>query len=519
MLPEKRTFKSTTLAQAPDNATAIRDRLPAICAAIAALSLYAITLAGTYIYDDLEIIIADPRLANVQLWKEFWTKDYFYGGPDNLYRPLVSMSYAVQVRMHGNSEQRAWAFHLVNWLLHAAVSAAIAELARRLAGFRVGLLAGLLFAAHPVHVEAVSNIVGRAELLCALGIVAALVLALHRPLTPGRALAIWACFLVALLCKEQGMLLPAALIALPLAMPPSSFARRGPILFLILLLTWTLAGYLFFRESILKFGWDRSWLDWTINPLVKSQGIDRVLMPLSVLGRYVAMLIAPIRLCFEYGAHVIGPHASWRDPFLYLGTAAALAWLSGIILCIRNGERVILFCLLEMAIFYSIISNALAIIGIGLAERLMYIPSIFFIIAVAALLTRLPRGVLVPFSAAILVLAAMRTVTYAWRFNDRLRMYETCLAQQPRSIRLHLMLGEELRQRRDFARAEAVLAEARDMQSDYWRSWMQSAAVALDAGDIDRAGRFFHRAAELHPTVTFMPLARLIQQRAATRPK
>src|SRR5213075_450567 len=89
--------------------------------------------------------------------------------------------------------------------------ALVAELARRLSGPRVALAAGLLFAAHPIHVEAVANVVGRAELMCALGTLGALVLLLHpsrSPLRFGQTLAIAVCFLGALLSKEQGMLVP-----------------------------------------------------------------------------------------------------------------------------------------------------------------------------------------------------------------------------------------------------------------------------------------------------------------------
>ena len=38
------------------------------------------------------------------------------------------------------------------------------------AGFSAALSAGLLFAVHPVHVEAVANVIGRGELMAALGV-------------------------------------------------------------------------------------------------------------------------------------------------------------------------------------------------------------------------------------------------------------------------------------------------------------------------------------------------------------
>src|SRR5688500_4775125 len=71
---------------------------PALLAALAALVVYAVTLGGTYVYDDRYIVLADPRVDDVSRWGEFWSKDYFLGGADNLYRPLVSMSYALQAK-------------------------------------------------------------------------------------------------------------------------------------------------------------------------------------------------------------------------------------------------------------------------------------------------------------------------------------------------------------------------------------------------------------------------------------
>jgi hypothetical protein len=69
---------------------------PAIASAVAALIVYAITLAGTFIYDDFDVFANDPRLHVPAQWWKYWTESY-NGGVDNLYRPLVSMTYAVAV--------------------------------------------------------------------------------------------------------------------------------------------------------------------------------------------------------------------------------------------------------------------------------------------------------------------------------------------------------------------------------------------------------------------------------------
>jgi hypothetical protein len=132
---------------------------PAAAAAVVAIALYAVTLGGTYIYDDVPIVRDDARVHSPEHWKELWSQGY-NGGVDNLYRPLTSQSFALEWWLHGD---RPWIFHLVNILLHAAAAAGVAELARRLAGIKAAYVAGLLFAVHPIHVEVVAEIVGRAD--------------------------------------------------------------------------------------------------------------------------------------------------------------------------------------------------------------------------------------------------------------------------------------------------------------------------------------------------------------------
>ena len=575
--------------------------LPALASALLALGLFAVTLGGTYVYDDFDVFGLDNRLRDPAQWGRFWTESY-NGGVDNLYRPLVSMTYAVQWWLDGADaqidESDAWKYHLVNVLLHAAVSALVAELARRLAGVRAAWVAGLLFAAHPIHVEPVANIVGRAELMCAAGVIGALVLFM-KPLTPARALAITGCFLVALLSKEQGMLTPLLVLILSMCrqwrravlppLPPgevrgeggdgsrgiSAAARfeqagpphpnplpeggtkkgistffskmylspflgrfapgspphpgplpegkatgtgsRAPALLLVILLTWTLAAYILFREWILKFWWDRSFLDWTINPLVRPDA-DRWLMPLVHLGRYVALLVAPYELSPDYGATVIGWTVRANDPYLYVGIAAIVAWLVWFILALRRRDGVATFCLLGLALTYGVVSNFPILIGVNFAERLMYLPSAFFVILVATLLTKLPRNVVVPLLAVVLILAVVRSFTYALRWNDRQRFYETSLREQPGSIRLYLLLVSEHLSRGRFDEASRLAEEASQKLPDYWEIWIARANVAMEQGDFAQAERHLITAMKTPraPTARVARWMMLLEQKKST---
>jgi len=433
----------TTLAPAlASSSLGGRGDLAPWASALIAFVVYAATLGGTYIYDDVEVIRNDPRVSHPSLWREYLTKQYLPGRIDKLYRPLVSLSFALEWQLHGD---RPWLFHLVNVLLHAGASAAVAVLAIRAVGGRAGWIAGPLFAVHPVHVEAVAGLVGRAELACTLATLGGLCLFLRRPLTPGRVWAIGGCFLVALLSKEQGMLFPLILLAaVPLRTtldPPTSDNQLTK--WLILLLCALLAGYIQWRERVLGFNWDRHFLEWEFNPLVRSEGADRLLMPIVLLGHYTLLLIAPWKLSIDYGAMVIGWHARAADPCLYIGFIAILAWLLLAWLSLRRRHWALLMCLLGLAVSYGLVSNLFTLIGTNMGERLMYMPSVFFVMILATGLLGVRRRTTIAITALLVVLGAARAATYADQWNDRLGFYLASASAQPKSIRTYALLYTE----------------------------------------------------------------------------
>jgi protein O-mannosyl-transferase len=417
-----------------------RPGAPALVAALAALLVYACTLRGTFVYDDVYIAKDDPRLAQVSTWRQFWTAPYM-NGPDKLYRPLTSMTYALQ---HVWTGTRAWPFHLVNWLLHAAAAAAVAEFGRRLAGLRTAWAAGLLFAVHPIHVEAVAGIVGRAELLCALATLLGLSAFIGKPLSGGRIAFIAVCCAVAVLSKEQGVLFPALILALvPLrrsrpALKPVRPRKYG--LWLTVTLCYLMAGYLLLREWIIGLSWDRTFLDWVMNPMIRSHGIDRALMPVVLAGRYLALLVAPHRQSVDYGAYVIGWTVHARDPYLYLGFFAVLLWVGLLIVALRCRLWPAVFCLVAFALTYGMTGNIVALIGTIFAERLMYAPSIYFILLVAMGLARLRIAMAGTLVVGLAVAGGLATFAYARLWNHPEALFARCARNQPGSERVYNLL-------------------------------------------------------------------------------
>uniref|UniRef100_UPI00358F6F31 protein O-mannosyl-transferase TMTC2 isoform X2 n=1 Tax=Myxine glutinosa TaxID=7769 RepID=UPI00358F6F31 len=92
---------------------------------------------------------------------DFWGTPLAHSGSHKSFRPLCTLSFRLNYALGG---LEPWGYHLVNVGLHAACSTAYTRLTGKLLpGKAWSFLAGLLFAVHPIHTEAVAGVVGRAD--------------------------------------------------------------------------------------------------------------------------------------------------------------------------------------------------------------------------------------------------------------------------------------------------------------------------------------------------------------------
>jgi tetratricopeptide (TPR) repeat protein len=500
--------------------------LPALISFLLATLVFGICLRNDFVYDDVLLILMDSRAHEVGQWGRYWIESY-NDGVDNLYRPLVSMSYAVQWKLHGAI---AWPYFAFNIVLHAACAAAVAEWVRRLilcskpievartpdnTAVLAGLAAGAIFAVHPAHCEAVASVVGRCETMCALPALIALILLLGR-VTMSGAVLIWFASIISLLSKEHALLLP-LLMLIQAALFGFNGGRRERFT-LMLLMLWSWAGYIVLRENILKFWWDRSALDWTAQPMILSSGADRIFWPIALLGRYAALLVWPARLSIDHGLAVTSPAIARDDIYIHLGAAAALAWIICLLLALRARHRAGILLLLSLALMYSVIANALTLIGTIFGERLIYFPSVFLIALAGLTVARWKRASIAIVLIAV-ILGSWRTFAYIRTFDDRLSFYEQSVGAQPKSIKLRILLASEFTSRRRLEEAAAVAAAARAIAPDAPEPWYQSGYIESQRGNYDEARRFLTESIRLsrNPTKPAAMLQNMDATMATTR--
>ncbi|XP_045488096.1 protein O-mannosyl-transferase TMTC1-like [Pieris rapae] len=139
-----------------------------LVASVGAL-IYSNSLNGEFVHDDIPAIVSNGDVNGANSVLRIF-KDDFWGTPmsdphsHKSYRPLTTITFRVNYALCGVS---AWWWHLFNVILHAACCALVARTGVLIARLQrpFAALAALLFAVHPIHTEAVSGVVGRADVL------------------------------------------------------------------------------------------------------------------------------------------------------------------------------------------------------------------------------------------------------------------------------------------------------------------------------------------------------------------
>ncbi len=475
--------------------------------ALAALALYARTVGFGWVYDDQLEIVRNTFIRSFRSLPDMFSTTVWAGSgtESHLYRPLTLVTYATNYHI---SKLQPWSYHLVNILLHAGASVLVYQVGRlwRLSAAAAGL-GGLLFALHPVHVEAVAAVFGRKDLLTAVFTLAmmlshrtALARGGWRMLIPGLAYA------GAMLSKEVGVvgLLLVAAQDWHLEGDPRRLVRRRRVIGLYYAYLLTLLLYLLARTSVVTgLGVpDTSFLD---NPLVAASPAARLGTAIVVIGRGLALLAAPLTLSPDYSYDAIPLVRSALD-WRLLATLGVLG-LTGWSLTIRRVRRsVVPLGLLWYGIALFPASNLLVLVGTVFGERLLYLPSVAFcLLAGAGLrwLSRRHRPLAVVGTSVLLAAGCVQTVRYTGAWRDDISLFEWAVTAVPRSTKAHHKLGEELLRDgrlgealRSLNRALAIapenefavatLAVARRHVADrYWRPAPGGGEAAAPAADPD----------------------------------
>jgi hypothetical protein len=411
-----------------------------------ASGLYANTIPNGFTFDDHSIVERNVLVRGVRRIPKIWRQGYWHEGKMvRQYRPVTLTTYAIEYAIHG---LRPAGFHLVNVLLHALASCVVLALAARLGAPPAGaLLAGVLFAAHPIHTDAVAGVVGRAEILSALGFLGGL-LFWFRYRERGNAtdlLGLLAAFAIGIGSKEQAVTLPVALLAAEGALhrfrDPAGRRRMFAALTGCVVV---LGGYFFLRVMAIGHLTDVPVHAYPGLLFDEPQSV-RILTFFKVFYRATKLVVLPIAMSPDYSFNQIPiPREIQMSVLLGALIVSACSW--GIGRSWHTPRRFVMIC--WAAFPYLIVSNLFVPVFILFAERTLYLPTAGLALlvgdwTVSSRLWRDPCGgrVARALVAVIIVLFAVRTIDRNLDWRNDVSLFRAAARTSPNSALVHLNYG------------------------------------------------------------------------------
>jgi tetratricopeptide (TPR) repeat protein len=479
--------------------------MTAALAALVALALASslTSLGNSFTYDDVLIVRDNEpvhRLADaaVHFVQGYWPNQY--GGA--LYRPLTLVSFSLQ---WAAGEGAPVMFHAVSVAAYAALTLLIFWLALSIVPPVAAWVCAALFAVHPVHVEAVGNIVGQAELMTAAWVCLGVGLYIRvRRLPDIRArdsVALFVILLAGALFKEQGVLLPALLALTELLLVEDSRMPKERLRILMPTAALLVVGVgivLVLRRMALG----EVTGEYPLAALGSLGFRGRLVTMLGIAPEWYRLLLWPAHLQAEYGPPAFDAAKAFgvRQALgvVLIGATVWAAWH------FRRRRPVVTFGLGWAALTLLPVSNLLVPTGIFAAERTLLLPSVGAMLAIAALLPAVSaaparRRVVATGVAALLVAGAVRSALRqpVWRDNPTIILQT--LKDAPGTYRAWYDYGMLMHQKGRLDDARSALMHAVQLYGRDARVYEQLGQVSWHQSGCHAAVPYFRQAVALDP--------------------
>ncbi|MGQ0793944.1 MAG: tetratricopeptide repeat protein [Deltaproteobacteria bacterium] len=475
-----------------------------------AISAFSKSVGGDFVWDDVEVIgkshgsFRASEIVSALIPPEKETKQARY------YRPVFYASIVADKSLWG---AKAFGFHLSNLIFHSAATVVVYLMAFFvLRGFKArkpeaaSALAGVFFALHPMHVESVSWVAGRTDLLCGLFFFGAF--AIHSLPRKNSIFAAAASlfFALALLSKEVALAFPIVALGFDIISRrrlgnKESAVKYGGYL--------ALAGvYLYLRG--------RAFVNIPDIPAAASGegggGIEagsRILEAAQTLLPAHLYYLNKLAFPFDFNSFI----TSVPTDALYLASAAALILVLSLAAALSVAKRENVWGFSIFWIFATLgPSSLIAIFPIAstpLAERYLYIPSAGFCLLLGYLITeaalRFRSDKLIP---ALAIIIALPYFLLSWHrqevWSADLQLWADASAKSPYHALTHTNYGVALKNAAMPKEAErefliALSPDVTDTNEGRAVTANNLGVLYLEREDYRRAEKWFNKAVEFSP--------------------
>jgi tetratricopeptide (TPR) repeat protein len=479
--------------------------------AAVAVVVFANTLGNGLVYDDPIVIERSLALAEAPL-----------RGALAAPRALTLLTIHLDRVLWGGTP---WALHATNALLNALAASLATVLALVLSGsLRVALWAGLLFAVHPVHVEAVASIENRKDLLAMVFVAGSAVLYRARDRGWPPYLGALVCFALAMHAKEVaaaglvGMLPLIDLLAERDGGDPwprragRAAVRALPVLVLgAALIVW-------YSAQVPEYGPARAaragdtLLDYFRPEAIARETESQVgSYPEALAGTAVSvlevgrLLVFPLRLSADHPLQA-------REPARVAAGIVVLAGWIGLAALAARPAPAVAVAMLWTVVMYLPSSKVVPVAHFFVAERYLYVPSFGLCLLLALGLDGLQRlaerrhsrawtALAAGAAASLVVLGAARSAIRNRDWRDELSLWSSSLRAVPRGTRrIHEGLGTALLAAGRTEEALGHLREAVRLQPGYVFLRVKLGTALLGAGRPAEALEHLQAAVRGQPT-------------------
>lgn len=497
---------------------------------------YTNSLRGEFVHDDVWAITNNPDVRPGSSLRsifsnDFWGKRMSDNTSHKSYRPLCILTFKLNILLGGLSP---FYFHVVNVCLHCGVTTLLMRTCQDCVfeDSRLAFLTALLFAVHPIHTEAVSGIVGRADVLACLLFLLTFLSYMRSVSVQGPegtfprtgsfgslllSLALGTC---AMLVKETGITVFGVCVlydALVLCRKPfllhfsctrlkellqvcSPFLKRACLVtlhvaFIMSVRLWLMGGYMpLFSEQD--------------NPASFSPHLlTRFLTYCYLLAFNVWLLLAPTVLCYDWQVGSIPLVESVWDGRNLASLLMALGLLA---LCLRcrsslqkMENRELLVGILFLVLPFIPASNLFFRVGFVVAERVLYMPSMGYCILVVHGLNRLCALVGRWGAAALTVSMLLLLLLFSWKtvlqnevWLSREALFRSGIQTLPHNAKVHYNYA-------NFLKDQARHQEAIHHYKTALRLYPKHASAMNNLGTLTRhpeeAERYYRRALDINP--------------------
>ncbi|MEJ2503029.1 MAG: tetratricopeptide repeat protein, partial [Gemmatimonadota bacterium] len=232
---------------------------------------------------------------------------------------------------------------------------------------------------------------------------------------------------------------------------------------------------------------------------------ERVLTAVSIWPHYLRLMLFPAHLVADYSPGVLLPVTRPGWPVvagiataLLTAAVAALAW---------RRARLVSLGILWFVLVILPVSNLVLPIGVLLAERTLYLPSVGAALAAAGLLDTLRdrsargRALAVAATLAVLLAAGVRTWTRNPVWRDTPTVLRSLATSHPESFRVQWLRGDRLRRAGRLDQALPLYRRAVELVPGHYQLRNEFGQALLQAGRVDEAVTQFAAAREAVPSL------------------